>query len=155
PKHFAVPGRLAVVRKPRKRRQDRRSTKFCRKNYARMNSRNKPNGHGALLANGASSATISSTGMGRAASDDASDLSVANATASSAAAGAERDAYADVAPKRGDEAPKEASAAKPLRTIRPGREPLPVDGEAFVDAVHAKVDLVQLEVQLLRSKDAK
>ena len=138
-----------------------------------MNSRNKPNGHGALLANGASSATISSTGMGRAASDDASDLSVANATASSAAAGAERDAYADVAPvegegkqpqtavaasrapKRGDETPKEASAAKPLRRIRPGREPLPVDGEAFVDAVHAKVDLVQLEVQLLRSKDAK
>src|SRR4029077_11670592 len=112
PKHFAVPGRLAVVRKPRKRRQDRRSTKFCRKNYARMNSRNKPNGHGALLANGASSATISSTGMGRAASDDASDLSVANATASSAAAGAEREAYADVAPVEGEgKQPQTAVAA--------------------------------------------
>jgi hypothetical protein len=29
------------------------------------------------------------------------------------------------------------------------------DGEAFADAVHAQVDLVQLEVQLLKSKDDK
>ncbi len=144
-----------------------------------MNPKNKPNGHGALLARGgANGGTISSSGTGRAASVDASDLSVANATASSAAAGAEREAYADVAPGEGEgerlvsptaasQSPKKsgkgalqassevASAAKPLRTIPPGREPLPVDGEAFVDAVHAKVDLVRLEVALLRSKDAK
>jgi hypothetical protein len=37
----------------------------------------------------------------------------------------------------------------------PGLEPLPVDGEAFVDAVHTQVDLVQLEVDLLSSKDDK
>ncbi len=143
-----------------------------------MNSKNKPNGHGALLAKGgASSGTISSSGTGRAASVDASDLSVANAAASSAEAGAEREAYADVAQVEGEgeqlvtataasQSPKRsgrtrpassevASAAKPLRRIPPGLETLPVDGEAFVDAVHAKVDLVRLEVALLKSKDAK
>ena len=144
-----------------------------------MNSKNKPNGHGALLANGgANGSTVSSSGTGRAASVDASDLSAANAAASSAAAGAERKAYADVAQAEGEgkqpqtaeaasQSPRRngrgrrqetsdgASAAKPLRRIPPGLEPLPVDGEAFVDAVHAKVDLVQLEVSLLKSKDAK
>jgi hypothetical protein len=34
-------------------------------------------------------------------------------------------------------------------------EPLPIDGEAFVDAVHRRVDLVRLEVKLLRSRDTK
>jgi len=150
------------------------STKFFRKNYARMNSRNKPNGHGALLANGASSATISSRGVGRAASDDASDLSVANATASSAAAGAERDANADVAPPQGERRrPHTGEAAAQLklekdgknagkevtaqgrRKLRRGLTPLPVDGEAFVDAVHKQVDLVRLEVDLLSSLDDK
>jgi len=144
-----------------------------------VNSKNKPNGHGALLARGgANGGTISSSGTARAASVDASDLSVANATASSAEAGAEREAYADVAQVEGEgkqlvtataasRSPKKsgkgtrqaasdgASAAKPLRRIPPGLEPLPVDGEAFVDAVHAKVDLVRLEVALLKSKDAK
>ena len=138
-----------------------------------MNSRNKPNGHGALMANGRGASTGTS-GMGRAASDDASDLSVANAAASSAAAGAERDAYADVAPAQGEgrrrrtgeaatqlhrsngiASDKEVTAVKRSRRIPPGLEPLPIDGEAFVDAVHAKVDLVQLEVKLLRSKDDK
>ncbi len=37
----------------------------------------------------------------------------------------------------------------------PGLEPLPIDGEAFVDAVHTQVDLVQLEVDLLSSTDDK
>jgi hypothetical protein len=144
-----------------------------------MNPKNKPNGHGALLARGgANGGTISSSGTGRAASVDASDLSVANATASSAAAGAEREACADVAqvegegeqlvtataasrsPKKSGKGARQASsevtgAAKPLRRIPPGREPLPVDGEAFVDAVHAKVDLVQIEVALLKSEDEK
>jgi len=113
--------------------------------------------------------------MGGAASVDASELSVANAAASSAAAGAEREAYADVAPaqgerrrrqsagaasqsrpeKSGKNKDKEASAANPRREVVPGLEPLPIDGEAFVDAVHTQVDLVQLEVDLLSSKDDK
>ena len=146
-----------------------------------MNPKNKPNGHGALLAKGrgANGGTISSSGLGRAASVDASELSVANATASSAAAGAEREAYADVAPaqdegkrsqtagtasrshKRGDQQDKQvandkqASKANARRKVVPGLEPLPIDGEAFVDAVHTQVDLVQLEVDLLSSKDDK
>jgi hypothetical protein len=142
-----------------------------------MSSKNKPNGHGALLAKcgGAGTRTISSSGMGRAASDDASDLSVANATASSAAAGAERDACADVAPaqgegrrprtggaaahlhrrKSGKNADKEAGDLQAPRKRRRGRAPLPIDGEAFVDAVHAQVDLVRLEVDLLNSDDDK
>jgi hypothetical protein len=144
-----------------------------------MNSRNRPNGYDALLANGgANGRTVSSSGTGRAASVDASDLSVANAAASSAGAGAGREAYADVAQAEGDgkqpqtpvaasQSPRRnsrgthpvvsdgASVAKRSRKIPPGLEPLPVDGEAFVDAVHAKVDLVQLEVQLLQSKDDK
>jgi hypothetical protein len=141
-----------------------------------MNAKNKPNGHGALLAkgHGANVITISSSGAGRAASVDASELSVANATASSAAAGAEREAYAEVAlpvdegkqlvsaraasrsPNRSARrTPKEKEAERAPRKILPGLEPLPLDGEAVVDAVHAKVDLVQLEVELLNSEDEK
>lgn len=142
-----------------------------------MNAKNKPNGHGALLAKGhrTNVITISSSGAGGAASVDASELSVANAAASSAAAGAEREAYAEVAPavdegkqsvlaraaspspktSRPRRTPKETKAARAPGEILPGLAPLPVDAEAFVDAVHAKVDLVQLEVQLLQSKDEK
>lgn len=39
--------------------------------------------------------------------------------------------------------------------IPPGTKPLPIDGPAFVDAVHKRVDLVQLEVRLLKSGDLK
>jgi len=150
-----------------------------------MNSKNKPNGHGALLAksSGATADTISLSGMGQAASVDASELSVANAVASSAAARADREACADVAQaqsegkrssgagtasqshhkkrgkkkgkKAGKKASKKASLANATREIVPGLEPLPIDGEAFVDAVHAQVDLVQLEVDLLSSPDDK
>jgi len=69
-----------------------------------MNSKNKPNGHGALLAksSGANGGTISLSEMGRAASVDASELSVANAMAPSAAARADREACADVAPAQGE-----------------------------------------------------
>ena len=138
-----------------------------------MNSKNKPNGHGALLAkgSGANGGTISLSGMGRAASVDASELSVANAAASSAV-GAERETYADVAqvqgegrrsPAAGTASPsdvkkngsEEMSALTASRKIMPGLEPLPIDGEAFVDAVHTQVDLVQLEVDLLSSLDDK
>jgi len=150
-----------------------------------MSSKNKPNGHGALLAksSGANADTISLSGMGQAASVDASELSVANAVASSAAARADREACADVAQvqgegkrspsagtasqshhkkrgkkkrkKAGKKASTKASLANATREIVPGLEPLPIDGEAFVDAVHAQVDLVQLEVDLLSSGDDK
>src|SRR6266852_5008289 len=138
-----------------------------------MNTKNKPNGRGALLAkgSGANGGTISLSGMGRAASVDASELSVANAAASSAV-GAERETYADVAqvqgegrrsPAAGTASPsdvkkngsEEMSALTASRKIMPGLEPLPIDGEAFVDAVHTQVDLVQLEVDLLSSTDDK
>ena len=142
-----------------------------------MNSKNKPNGHGALLAksSGANGTTTWLSGMGRAASVDASELSVANAATSSVAAGADREAYADVAPSQGKgkrrqtagaasprrrnnkskDGRKEKNAAHARRETVPGLEPLPIDGEAFVDAVHAQVDLVQLEVDLLSSLDDK
>src|SRR5258707_15794198 len=139
-----------------------------------MNSKNKPNGHGALLAksSGANGGTVSLTEMGRAASVDASELSVANAAASSAAARADREACADVARSQGEgkrssgagtasrtrnekDGSKETGAAKGSRKLLPGLEPLPIDGEAFVDAVHSRVDLVLLEVKLLRSRDEK
>jgi hypothetical protein len=158
-----------------------------------MNPKNKPNGHGALLAksSGANGGTVSSSGMGRAASVDASELSVANAEASSAEASADRKACAEVALPHGEgkrsrsegpasqfheksgrnekdknknkgknknkdgNADKDSSKANARREVVPGLEPLPLDGEAFVDAVHAQVNLVQLEVDLLRSKDDK
>src|SRR5260370_24652630 len=141
-----------------------------------MNSNINTNGHGALLAkgSGANGSTISLSGMGRAASVDASELSVANAAASSAV-GAERETYADVAPaqgkgkrhraagaasqshrkKRGKKTGKTAGSANAPRETVPGLEPLPIDGEAFVDAVHTQVDLVQLEGDLLSSLDDK
>src|SRR5262249_2181179 len=39
--------------------------------------------------------------------------------------------------------------------IPSGEEPLPLDGCDFVEAVHEQVDLIALEVRLLRSKDDK
>jgi hypothetical protein len=102
--------------------------------------------------------------MGRAASDDASELSVANATASSAVAGAAREACAEVAPSEGTGKRRRSAAASPRRSkderagdrkVPGGSEPLPIDAEAFVDAVHSRVDLVLLEEKLLQSKDEK
>src|SRR6266404_2925973 len=134
-----------------------------------MNTKNKPNGHGALLAKGSGTngRTISLSGLDRAASDDASELSVANATASSAVAGAAREAYADVAPAEGEgkrlpsagaaspRKSKEKNCAEETKEIPGGSEPLPIDAEAFVDAVHSRVDLVLLEEKLLNSQDEK
>jgi len=137
---------------------------------------------GALLTSSAASSTGGS-GLSGAGSVDASELAVAN-TALSTAAGAARTACADPAElaangkrpratgtasgsnesERADARPSaragsNASAA-PRRgnrfaKIPAGREALPIDGEAFVDAVHRQVDLVQLQVALLRSKDEK
>jgi hypothetical protein len=55
----------------------------------------------------------------------------------------------------GKSSEKAASDTKGAPEIPPGAEPLPLDGASFVEAVHAKVDLIELEVSLLRSEDEK
>jgi hypothetical protein len=118
---------------------------------------------------------------GRAASDDARDIPSA-AAASSAAAGTERDACAEVAPpaesgtngrpkstRGGQKAgggtshvpsePGERTArgkrAKDMVDIPPGSMPLPADGVGFVDAMHAHVDLYLACARLVKSGDEK
>lgn len=79
------------------------------------------------------------------------DASLVPATRSANRSGAKASGP-DSAPKSDRSARK---GANPFAKVPPGREPLPEDGEAFVDAVHAQVDLVALEVALLRSPDEK
>ena len=110
---------------------------------------------------------------------DASEHPVAMAATPPVAAGADRDATADLAEPVEGKRPSGAKTASssdaknqrarkpaeksdereeppiPPRNIPPGLEPLPEDAEAYVDAVHSQVDLVQLEVKLLQSKDEK
>ena len=109
-----------------------------------------------------------------AASDDAGGLLVAETAASAAAACANRDAYAEMAPAdaKGKRLPPAGAASRPSNVdhkadakgsdkkkgapdIPPGAEPLPADGASFVEAVHEKVDLIELEVSLLKSEDEK
>jgi hypothetical protein len=105
----------------------------------------------------------------RAASDDAGGLLVASAT-SSVVAGANPDAYAAAAPAEahGSRSRKTGTAPRPpdkgaggadknekAPEIPPGTEPLPVDGPEFVEAVHERMDLIALQVKLLRSDDEK
>jgi hypothetical protein len=110
---------------------------------------------------------ISLLDQGRAASDDSRGASVAVA-ANSAAAGADHDAYADAARpkvngkasrKNGDasqgKTKKGSSDGDELPPISPGLEALPEDGPGFVDAVHARIDLVAVGERLLRSPDDK
>jgi hypothetical protein len=111
------------------------------------------------------------------------------AAASPAAAGANRDAYAEAAsaPALGENgaSPKAAGRnraaseskgqakhksnranateqdspskdlAERLKNIRPATEALPPDGPEFVEAVHTRMDLIALQVELLRSGDEK
>jgi len=72
----------------------------------------------------------------------------------------ERQPLAAPARKSGRKSPGRSASravepANPFAQIPAGRAPLPIDGEAFVDAVHTQVDLVALEVALLRSTDEK
>jgi hypothetical protein len=109
-----------------------------------------------------------------AASDDAGGQLVAETAASAAAACANRDAYAEMAPAdvKGKRLPPPGAASRPHNVdhkadakatdkkkgapdIPPGAEPLPADGASFVEAVHEKVDLIELEVSLLKSEDEK
>ena len=117
--------------------------------------------------------------LGAAGSVDACEGTVANATATSAMAGADRHATADLAgptsgkrlvtggaassataKNRAERQSSDESGALPDAVgtpdnVPPGDEPLPEDAEAYVDAVHRQVDLVQLEVKLLHSADEK
>ena len=141
-----------------------------------MTSKNKPNGSYSTK-HGANGCATSSGETRTAASVDASGLPVATTAASPAAAGADHSAFAEVAapaaaakrshsegtapppkPRKGRKEPRiagEPSADEVDEDVPPGSAPLPIDGEAFVDAVHRQVDLVQLEVKLLKSKDEK
>jgi hypothetical protein len=154
----------------------------------------KSNGHDPNMGkvNGHAPASLCSTAqemeapvkMGRAASDDARDFPAA-AAASSAAAGKERDACAEVAPsleseaksrpgqrkkkagkgtsrvlsekneKKGTEDTKGTQDGKDTVDIAPGSEPLPSDGVGFVDAMHEHVDLYLACARLVKSKDEK
>jgi hypothetical protein len=104
-----------------------------------------------------------------AASDDAGGPLVAE-TAASAAACANRDAYAEMAQaeREGKRLPPSGAASRPPNSngkasrkskdapeIPPGLDPLPADGASFVEAVHERVDLIELEVSLLKSEDEK
>ena len=109
-----------------------------------------------------------------AASDDVRGHLVAE-TAPSAADCANRDAYAEMAQaesegkrlrragaasrspnKNGKGSEKATSGTKKVAPEIPaGTEPLPTDGASFVEAVHEKVDLIELEVSLLKSEDEK
>ena len=154
----------------------------------RTTNRKKVNGHAGSSAATLGCAQLSAEPLdhvlGKAGSDDASVLSVANA-ACSTTAGADRQACADLAGPAAEARSGRAagpagaaaasthavppkSAAKPddqlqaerepqnrFAAIPPGRKRLPVDGEAFVNAVHRQIDLVELEVTLLRHEDEK
>jgi cell pole-organizing protein PopZ len=128
-----------------------------------------------------------------AASDDVTGPFVAIAAASPAAAGANRDAYAEAAlapalgetgaslkaaghhrasseskdkskdqstrkSDRADASKQDSPSNNPgerFKKIPPATEALPTDGPEFVEAVHTRMDLIALQVELLRSGDEK
>jgi hypothetical protein len=139
------------------------------------------NGHGPVSPSSAALDMEAPREKGRAASDDARDIPSA-ATATSAVAGTERDVCAEVArpdesgtngrpkstrggQKAGGETPHVPSEpgenrtrgkrAKDMVDIPPGSMPLPADGIAFVDAMHAHVDLYLACARLVKSGDEK
>jgi hypothetical protein len=147
-------------------------------------STSKVNGHGPVSPSRAAQEMEAPIEKGRAASDDARDFPSA-AAASSAVAGMERDACAEVAlppeggtprrPRKGNTGsgtgtPRalsekngnnntrttgEDKAEKDTVEIPPGSEPLPADGVGFVDAMHAHVDIYLACARLVKSKDPK
>ena len=100
----------------------------------------------------------------QAGSDDQSGHPVAIAAASSAAAGTDRQAYAELAEGTNGKVqristniedelrvPSETAAAK----HSPGEGPLPADPADFVEEIHQRVDLFEVWQALLNSKDDK
>lgn len=104
--------------------------------------------------------------QGGAASDD-SRAFPSTAAAHPAAAGMERDEYAEVAPPQAGGRKKTAGSHESSRAgneqkaknepldIPPGVQPLAKDGPGFVDAMHAHVDLYLACARLVRSGDEK
>jgi len=102
----------------------------------------------------------------RAASDGANGTSAAMA-ATSAVAGTDRQAHAEVAGSQsaGSENPRVNGAAprpsgegkkkKKGKEFPPGTEELPADGIGFVDEMHARADFWEVGKRLLNSKDEK
>jgi hypothetical protein len=139
-------------------------------------STSKVNGHGPVSPPRTAQEMEAPLEQGRAASDDARDFPSA-AAASSATAGTERDACAEVAlpPQAGthrgrgknnnhatgtpratsEENEKPGKKEKATVNIPPGSEPLPADGAGFVDAMHKHVDLYKACARLVRSTDEK
>jgi hypothetical protein len=150
------------------------------KNNGHDTSISKVNGHGPVSHSRTAQEMEAPIEKGRAASDDARDFPSA-AAASSAVAGTERDACAEVAPppeggtrpgsrRRNtgagtgtSRAPSEKNNTKKSDTaseedtldIPPGSKPLPEDGLGFVDAIHEHVDLYLACARLVKSKDPK
>ena len=140
----------------------------------RGNNTRKPNGHagphgrdnatgGRLAANGHGPASTERGGIpvhrDQAASDDASGASVASA-ATSAAAGADREACAEAAPSPPNGAAHEPAGKKPRapsksKKIPPGEGPLPESPGDFVNEIHGRIDLFRIWHGLLKSKDVK
>jgi hypothetical protein len=142
-------------------------------------STNGPRERSAANGHAPESAALEETPMhlNRAAADDAGGLLVASAT-SSVVAGANPNAYAAVAPaeahgsrlresgaaprppgkgsKGSGKKKKDEALEKPKRPEIPGgTEPLPIDGPEFVEEVHERMDLIALQVMMLRSEDEK
>lgn len=147
-------------------------------------SHRKANGHAGANGSGLSStsaATPPHTELGKAGPDDASEFSAAVAASAFSTAGTDRQACADLAESAAEGRPRAAGTASGsaraassnastdsdheastkgkkknrFADVPPGRKPLPVNGEAFVKAVHRRVDLIELEVMLLTDGDEK
>ncbi len=100
--------------------------------------------NGVSSASGASEATGSANGIAHSAANGA-----ASDTRNAGAYGAES------AAPRSTRSSRTAKIESTISVTPPGTEPLPLDGAAFVEAVHERVDLIALEEQLLRSADEK
>jgi hypothetical protein len=70
-------------------------------------------------------------------------------------ANAPKAASSDTSPDGDQEARTKGKKKNRFAAVPPGRKPLPVNGEAFVKAVHRRVDLIELEVMLLTDQDEK
>jgi hypothetical protein len=149
-------------------------TNGCEPGHANGCERSHPDGHGQDQAVGGGATPhdfdFAPAVLSRAASDDVSGTFVVG-TAPSTAVCTTRETYAEAARDGGSaarsrlrrialrangsaDAPAERTADE-APEIPPGAEPLPVDGAEFVEAVHERVDLIALEVRLLRSLDEK
>jgi hypothetical protein len=112
----------------------------------------------------ANAASLSTAGADRKATADLAESAAkgrfrAAGTASGSAARAPMQHFVASAPttsvKSGPKSSAKDKKGNPFADVPPGRKPLPRNGEAFVRAVHRRIDLLELEVRLLRDKDEK